>query len=60
MGVLEKILTQKQRELDALAARELPAPPPRRPVALARRRGEPLRLIAEIKLRSPSANRSGG
>ncbi|MCA9600118.1 MAG: indole-3-glycerol-phosphate synthase [Myxococcales bacterium] len=55
MGVLEKILTQKQRELDALAARELPAPPPRRPVALARRRGEPLRLIAEIKLRSPSA-----
>lgn len=54
MGVLAEILANKRRELD-----ELGAPPPSdlapRPHGLCRGEGEPLRLIAEIKRRSPSA-----
>ncbi|HEX6276115.1 MAG TPA: indole-3-glycerol-phosphate synthase [Polyangiaceae bacterium] len=55
MGVLTDILAEKAANLRELATRKLPSPPPRRPVALARRAGDPLRLIAEIKFRSPSA-----
>jgi indole-3-glycerol phosphate synthase len=55
MGVLADILAQKRSELEELASRHLPVPPPRRPLSLSRKPGEPLRLIAEIKRRSPSA-----
>ncbi len=55
MGVLDSILEQKQLDVAALAQRELPPPPARRSLTLSRRPGEPLHLIAEIKLRSPSA-----
>jgi len=54
-GVLQRILATKATEVEALRRRRFPAPPPRRPLELARRAGEPLRLIAEIKRRSPSA-----
>jgi indole-3-glycerol phosphate synthase len=55
LGVLADILAEKAANLRELATRKLPAPPAPRPVALARGNGEPLRLIAEIKFRSPSA-----
>ena len=55
MSVLQRILDQKQADVAALKALRLPAPPPRRSVALERVPGEPLRLITEIKRRSPSA-----
>lgn len=55
MGILADILAQKRSELEQLGRRQLPAPPPRRPLSLSRKPGEPLRLIAEIKHRSPSA-----
>jgi indole-3-glycerol phosphate synthase len=56
VGILEKIIAQKQHELPALRARRLPPPPPRRPLRLAREAAtDPLKLIAEIKHRSPSA-----
>ena len=54
-GVLAKILATKAAEVTSLRRQRFPAGPPRRPVALARGPGEPLRLIAEIKRRSPSA-----
>lgn len=54
-GVLQRILQAKHAELPELRRRRLPAPPPLRPVELARPPGAPLRLIAEIKRRSPSA-----
>lgn len=55
MGVLDDILRNKRQELGALRQLRLPAPPPRRPVQLARAPGDGLRFIAEIKRRSPSA-----
>lgn len=55
MGVLDDILGAKQREITALGGAPLPAPPPRRETELARPAGAPLRIIAEIKHRSPSA-----
>jgi indole-3-glycerol phosphate synthase len=55
VGVLDDILANKRSELDSLGRVRLPAPPPRRPIDLRRAPGEPLRLVAEIKLRSPSA-----
>jgi indole-3-glycerol phosphate synthase len=55
MGVLDDILRSKRRELGALRQLALPAPPSLRAVRLARKPGEGLRLIAEIKRRSPSA-----
>lgn len=54
MGVLADILAQKQSELAELGRLRLPAAPARRPLSLARDGGA-LRLIAEIKRRSPSA-----
>lgn len=56
MSWLERILAAKRREIEAL--RELPRRERRtapRPHGLRRAGGEPLRLLAEIKLRSPSA-----
>lgn len=55
MGWLERILATKREELGRLSGCTLPAPPARRVVALDRAPGMPLRLIAEIKRRSPSA-----
>lgn len=55
MGILERILSQKQRELEELRSRKLPTPPVRRPISLARGAGDALRLITEIKNKSPSA-----
>jgi indole-3-glycerol phosphate synthase len=55
MGVLDDILRSKRRELGALRQLALPPPPPLRPLRLARKPGEGLRFIAEIKPRSPSA-----
>ena len=55
MGVLAEILEAKRRSLARLGDEPLPAPPPRRAVELGRPPGAPLRLLCEIKLRSPSA-----
>ena len=55
MGVLAEILAEKRREIEALRARPVPAGFEPRPVNLTRPPGAPLRLIAEIKQRSPSA-----
>src|SRR5512145_717187 len=56
MGTLERILVQKQSELAGLRQRRLPNPPALRPLCLARAlTTEPLRIVAEIKRRSPSA-----
>lgn len=54
-GVLSQIVDDKRRELDTLRRLPLPAAPARRPIRLSRAPGERLRLIAEIKRRSPSA-----
>ena len=54
-GVLAKILATKAGEVVELRKRRFGPPPARRPLALARKPGEPLRLITEIKRRSPSA-----
>jgi indole-3-glycerol phosphate synthase len=53
--MLQEILRNKRDELAALRQKRLPTPPPLRPIALERDPGAPLRLIAEIKRRSPSA-----
>jgi indole-3-glycerol phosphate synthase len=55
VSLLERILTQKKSELGGLRGRRLPPPPPRRPLGLSREPGQPLRIISEIKRRSPSA-----
>ncbi len=56
MALLDEILAQKRSELAELRALRLPAPPPRRAVALARAQNQGrLSLITEIKRRSPSA-----
>jgi indole-3-glycerol phosphate synthase len=58
MGVINDILSQKASELPGLRSRRLPAPPPRRAVALHRAENAGrLSLIAEIKRRSPSAGK---
>ena len=54
-GWLSRILAAKRRELAELSRKNLPEPPALRPIALKRESGEPLRLITEIKRRSPSA-----
>lgn len=56
MGVLEDILKTKRAEIPALRKQKLPAEPSFRPAFdLKRHDAEPLRLICEIKKRSPSA-----
>jgi indole-3-glycerol phosphate synthase len=60
MGLLDDILAQKAREVAALEGLPAPVRPENQPPrdvrgALARPAGSPLRLIAEIKFRSPSA-----
>jgi indole-3-glycerol phosphate synthase len=55
MSLLRDILDNKQAELAMLRLRRLPAPPAARAVSLRRAIGEPLKLIAEHKRRSPSA-----
>ncbi len=53
--MLAKIIATKRDELPELRARRLPPPPALRPFRLARAAGTRLRLISEIKRRSPSA-----
>ncbi len=54
--MLDRILSVKRAEVAELHSRRLPSPPAeRRAVDLSRAAGQPLRLIAEIKRRSPSA-----
>lgn len=55
VGVLDDILAQKREEIPRLRSARLPAPPDVPTVDLARNDGAPLRLICEIKRRSPSA-----
>jgi indole-3-glycerol phosphate synthase len=55
MSVLERILAAKRDELPALSRRPFPKAPVRRRLDLRRPAGTRLKLIAEIKLRSPSA-----
>lgn len=54
-GVLARILAKKREEVAALRRLSLPRAPQHRPFRLDRPAGAPLRLIAEIKRRSPSA-----
>lgn len=54
-GLLDRILEAKRSEITALRGRRLPSPGPVPVARLARGAQDPLRLIAEIKLRSPSA-----
>ena len=53
--LLARILETKRKELALGRHRRLPAPPALRPIHLRRAENEPLRILAEIKLRSPSA-----
>lgn len=53
-GVLARILDRKRTELPALRAQRLPAAPGPRPFSMRREQGR-LKLITEIKFRSPSA-----
>ncbi len=55
MSLLQKILQKKRDELPALRQRRLPAPPNELPAFVGRRVGGPLRLLCEIKKKSPSA-----
>jgi indole-3-glycerol phosphate synthase len=55
VGLLEQIFDSKRRSLPRLAQAPRPGAPPRRPISLARPQGAPLRILAEIKFRSPSA-----
>ncbi len=55
MGVLADILAEKAENVAELRRRKLPAPRSRRSFSLRREPGAPLALIAEVKLRSPSA-----
>jgi indole-3-glycerol phosphate synthase len=54
-GLLQRIVSSKREEITTLRGRRLPTPGKLIPADLARRPGDPLRLIAEIKRRSPSA-----
>ena len=53
--MLDEILQNKRAELVELRRQRLPPPPALRPVQLRRGQGDALKLIAEIKRRSPSA-----
>ena len=52
---LARILEWKLDEIAGTRGRPLPAPPPLRSFDLRRRQGQPLRILAEIKFKSPSA-----
>jgi indole-3-glycerol phosphate synthase len=54
-GWLSRILVAKRRQIAELGNAPLPAAPELRPIGLTRGPHDPLRLIAEIKRRSPSA-----
>ena len=53
--MLERILEAKESEIVELRRAVLPEPPASRPIELGRPPGAALHLLAEIKLRSPSA-----
>jgi indole-3-glycerol phosphate synthase len=55
MGVLSEILESKRAEIRRLRSARFPAAPPLRVVSLKRSIGDPMRIFAEIKRRSPSA-----
>jgi indole-3-glycerol phosphate synthase len=55
LGVLAEILAEKAENVAELRGRRLPEAPARRAFSLRRKPEEALRLIAEIKFRSPSA-----
>jgi indole-3-glycerol phosphate synthase len=55
VSLLGEILAVKAAEVAALRGRSFPKGPSRRALSLRREPGGPLRLISEIKLRSPSA-----
>lgn len=55
MSLIERILASKRDELPALRQLELPTPPSELPQFLGHRNGGALRLLCEIKKRSPSA-----
>ncbi|MFZ5894007.1 MAG: indole-3-glycerol phosphate synthase TrpC [Myxococcota bacterium] len=55
MGVLDSILSAKRAFVRELSSFRLPSPPARRALNLKRPEAAELRLIAEIKRRSPSA-----
>lgn len=55
MSLLSEILAKKREEVCALRNAKWQAPPARRSIALGRHPGEPLRLLAELKRKSPSA-----
>ncbi|MEZ4223881.1 MAG: indole-3-glycerol phosphate synthase TrpC [Polyangiaceae bacterium] len=55
MTLLDEILDDRRRQVSQLRRAALPSPPERRALGLGRSNGEPLRIIAEIKRRSPSA-----
>lgn len=55
MSLLEKILASKRAELPRLRQRKLPTPPSELPAFVGKRRSGPLRLLCEIKKKSPSA-----
>jgi indole-3-glycerol phosphate synthase len=52
---LARILESKRDEIASLRGRPLPAPPALRPCNMKRAAHEPLRILAEIKFKSPSA-----
>lgn len=52
---LGRILESKRDEIAALRGRPLPVPPALRPCNLKRAPDQPLRILAEIKFKSPSA-----
>ncbi len=55
MTLLDTILETKRAELAELRTEAWPPAPPRRPLSLERSSTDPLKLIAELKRRSPSA-----
>ncbi len=60
MSLLKTILDSKRSELPELRKRKLPTPPSELPDFIGKRRGGPVRLICEIKNKSPSAGKLGG
>jgi indole-3-glycerol phosphate synthase len=55
MSLLARILDTKRTEIESGSHRQLPPWPALRPIALKRGPAEPVRILAEIKQKSPSA-----